>query len=1023
MAAGSASSFPNVSRRWPISLGGYQVPTPRVTDTFCGGFPPRSPQTASPLAMAPSVPPNGPRDPSWRLSPCRRRSGWLLLAIVTTAAASISVLLLGAEAAPPTEWGATVLRINTGSTDAGSDGWTPDAWFTGGHVSSVASTTPIARTSDDAVLRTARYGRSFSYNVPMRPGVRASVAVMAAETWTPSFGVGRRVYDVLMGPDWGNLKVVHKGVDVYRRVGRRASLYLYTPPVTVGAEGRLVVSFRSVRGDAIVSGLIVKVEGGRVPEGLPLAPAPTAAPGAPHLAHAVTGGPYAEYDYTGDGQTTVRLDGRGSHSHWDGRTKRTGKLVSYLWSNRRNGQVLCRAPVCAMRFPLGVTPIMLTVRDSLGAVSSTATKVTVSDSVTPGLWCTFQKGPARGAAAPPPVWARLSRPSASWARRVTSVNLWRLPVPFADGAVGVRCTGYFVAEAAKAHTFRLLAAGGVALAVGGKQVVYAPGTPGPARLHSANVFLKPGRHPLLLTYAKAAGGSSRLRLGVDAATPHLWRSLLYRDGTVAPTIHYLSVSAGRAYDVIKISGAAFRRGEAAYFNNVKAATVDDDTGNNTPATMYVRVPPGVAGTVTVTVRSANGRSTNGVPFRIRTATERGDTTPRYVPAAPMRVRGGQPWAVKSVSTAAYGPDGRLYLGTLAQGIIVANVDHASNTMRSWCGSGPVGPHRTILGLAFNPADWVAGAAVRVHVTTSTLYWGRDGRLPKHSGWHNGAVEAFVAVTPWGPGKSKCLKKAATVVSGLPVSDHDHSVNGLAFTTSGDLLIQVGGTTNAGVPAKAFENLPESVLSAASLIARTSKGAAFNGAITYSTSNPATAVQTGGRDVSVFASGLRNSFTVLPHSNGQIYATDNGRSRVLWFFLARCLTVAARKGGQSVERFWWGSIGIAHPACGRPWPRRRLGEVGECDTDLAALMFGGCTSAVLPRAFYDSSLAPGAAKVLTLALDGCARRALPLPMMGWVSIPTSCCCSRAALFTGIPTWRASSVRTFRPPRNRRWPPPP
>lgn len=825
--------------------------------------------------MAPSVPPNGPRDPSRPPAACRRRRrGWRLLAAVAAAVAvAAAAPSRGAAAARPVEWGATVLRINAGGADAGADGWTPDAWFHGGRVSSVAAATPIARTKDDAVLRTARYGRSFSYVLPMRPGVRASVAVMAAETWAPAFGAGRRVYNVLMGRDGAHLKTVHAGVDVYRRVGRRASLYLYTPPVTVGAEGRLVVAFRSVRGDAIVSGLIVKVEGGRVADGLPLAPAPTAPPGAPHLAHAVTGGPYAEYDYTGDGHTTVRLDGRGSHSHWDGRTKRAGRLVSYLWSNRRNGRSLCRAPVCAMRFPLGVTPILLTVRDSLGAVSSTATTVTVSDSVTPGLWCTFQKAPARGAASPPPVWPRLSRPAASWARRVTSVNLWRLPVPFAGAAVGVRCTGYFVADAARVHTFRLLAAGGVAMAVGGKQVIHARGVAGPARTHTAGVYLKRGRHQLLLTYVKPPGGASRLRLGVDAATPHRWRSLLYRDGAVVPTIHYLSTSVGRPYDVVKITGAAFRRGEAAYFGAARAATVEDDTGTTTPDTMFVRVPPGVAGTVTVTVRSANGRSTNGVPFRVRGAAEGGDTTPRFAPAAPLRLRGGRPWAAPSVTSIAYGPDGRLYLGTLTRGIIAADVDHATNVVRSWCGSGPVGPHRTILGIAFNPADWVAAAAVRVYVSTSTLYWGRDRRLPRHSGWHNGAVEAFVAVPPVA---GRCLKKAATVVSGLPVSDHDHSVNGLAFTTRrGDLLIQVGGTTNAGVPAKAFENAPESVLSAASLLARTSKGAAFDGAITYSTTNPATAVQTGGRDVSVFASGLRNSLTVLPHSNGQIYATDNG----------------------------------------------------------------------------------------------------------------------------------------------------
>jgi len=312
----------------------------------------------------------------------------------------------------------------------------------------------------------------------------------------------------------------------------------------------------------------------------------------------------------------------------------------------------------------------------------------------------------------------------------------------------------------------------------------------------------------------------------------------------------------------------------ASFDAVKAATVRDGAGSTTPGTIYARVPPRLVGRVTVTVRSTNGRSTNGLPFRILGAGEAGGTLARFGAPTAVAAPAGGAWAIDAPTAVAVGPDGRLYVGTLAAGILVADVDYATHTVRSSCGSGSVGAHRSILGVAFNPLDWVAGAPVRVHVATSTLYWGRDKRLPAASGWRNGAVEAYTAVPPRAGGV--CLVKAATVVSGLPVSDHDHAVNGLAFNADGDLFIQVGGVTNVGLPSAPFESLHESVLSAATLKAETSKGPAFDGAVTYSPSDdPATAVQVGGKDVSVFASGLRNSLSVLPHSNGQVYATDNG----------------------------------------------------------------------------------------------------------------------------------------------------
>jgi hypothetical protein len=61
-----------------------------------------------------------------------------------------------------------------------------------------------------------------------------------------------------------------------------------------------------------------------------------------------------------------------------------------------------------------------------------------------------------------------------------------------------------------------------------------------------------------------------------------------------------------------------------------------------------------------------------------------------------------------------------------------------------------------------------------------------------------------------------------VITGLPVSNHDHALNGIAFDDNGDLLISVGSMTNAGVAAPNSGDLPS--CSAAVL-----KG--FNGTIT------------------------------------------------------------------------------------------------------------------------------------------------------------------------------------------------
>lgn len=104
-------------------------------------------------------------------------------------------------------------------------------------------------------------------------------------------------------------------------------------------------------------------------------------------------------------------------------------------------------------------------------------------------------------------------------------------------------------------------------------------------------------------------------------------------------------------------------------------------------------------------------------------------------------------------------------------------------------------------------------------------------------------------------------------------------SGLVVDDDGNLRIQVGGTTNAGYnqAGKNLGGIDESPLSGASLIAYISKSG-FDGHIKYDVDNPGRANQVGGKDVQVYMAGWRNSYGINTHSNGFIYATDNGASQ-------------------------------------------------------------------------------------------------------------------------------------------------
>ncbi|MEB3358225.1 MAG: malectin domain-containing carbohydrate-binding protein, partial [Synechococcales bacterium] len=233
------------------------------------------------------------------------------------------------------------------------------------------------------------------------------------------------------------------------------------------------------------------------------------------------------------------------------------------------------------------------------------------------------------------------------------------------------------------------------------------------------------------------------------------------------------------------------------------------------------------------------------------------------------------------TTAAWGPDGRLYVGTINGLIQVYTFDDAYAVVEVQTIDAIAGlSNNNILGIAFSPFD----SEPRIYVSHSELYANGGKAFPVTSiSEYSGQVSVlegpdFTTLTP--------------LITGLPVSNHDHGINGLDFDNRGDLYIAVGGNTNAGITDDAIGGIPESPLSAAILKATITQPD-FNGAVTYAIAPedappvslpfpPETTQVFGDRanvvpgvDVSVYASGLRNPYDLFWTTGGQLYATDNG----------------------------------------------------------------------------------------------------------------------------------------------------
>jgi hypothetical protein len=155
---------------------------------------------------------------------------------------------------------------------------------------------------------------------------------------------------------------------------------------------------------------------------------------------------------------------------------------------------------------------------------------------------------------------------------------------------------------------------------------------------------------------------------------------------------------------------------------------------------------------------------------------------------PTTFTSGDVLNVTGPTAIAFGPDGKLYVGTQAGALyrLTLNAQYQVTNMvgPSYILNNIYGGWRSILGMTFHPGSTISGDP-EVYVAHSKLFHGQyDGYL--------GVVSKV-----GGPN----LEIHTEVISGLPVSNHDHAVNGMDFGDHGELYFMVGGNTNAGIPGK------------------------------------------------------------------------------------------------------------------------------------------------------------------------------------------------------------------------------
>lgn len=559
-------------------------------------------------------------------------------------------------------------------------------------------------------------------------------------------------------------------------------------------------------------------------------------------------------DYDGDGTETVQLLGEESHTHEPGR-----QLATFTW--RVNGAPIASTAATSYDFPLGDTTVELEIGDDNVTPNFAADDRTISvfnaDAV-PGALVEIYDGSVAGE-----VFLLDNVPSApDFVQRLAGMTLVASggtvgDSPFTEQAM-VRWQSSF--ELVSARTLDFQAAGGA------DHRLFVDGSP-----VSGPLSLGAGAHTIEARFAVSTLADMPVAVEVyegGSVASDIEGLLNHDESLLAPVIHSMpSIGTDLGGNRIEISGFGFFPASQVVVHWGSQDLVLADFDEYASELIVLTSPPGT-GAIQVTVETPNGVS-EPFPFN-------------YSPTGPIPIRfnllNSQAAVVTNATSAAWGPDGKLYVVTLEGTIHVITYDGSygvvSNEFKT--GLSTLTNHDS-LGVVFNPYDVYDPQ----DPSSIKLYVAHGEHFQNGGGAFTGASDFTGQVTVLtGPD----FDNPVPLVTGLPLSNHDHGLNGMFVDDNGDILLCSGSNTNAGIKWPLSGDVPESPLSAALLRICTSRPN-FNGVVQYEDSVTGALVAdqvfgeqidvVSGVDVEVFAPGLRNSLDVVLHSNGYLYATDNG----------------------------------------------------------------------------------------------------------------------------------------------------
>ncbi len=229
-----------------------------------------------------------------------------------------------------------------------------------------------------------------------------------------------------------------------------------------------------------------------------------------------------------------------------------------------------------------------------------------------------------------------------------------------------------------------------------------------------------------------------------------------------------------------------------------------------------------------------------------------------------------------IASMAFGPDGKLYTTSIGGGIHRFDVA-ADGTLSNRTKVGPAElDGRAIIGIVFDNA--LADGEIGVWITHATANIGGESQR-----W--GSKVSYLS--------GSNLETIRDIFINLPRSQKDHLSNSIGYGPGGDLYFLQGSNQAAGDPDGAWGNRGETLLTAAMLHFSPTHPlvlAAKNGGapIDVKTSEPLTAQELAAGGVpgtynpygpsaalKLYATGIRNAYDFVFHSNGHIYVPTNG----------------------------------------------------------------------------------------------------------------------------------------------------